>query len=94
MSYAKTGGQQRKALARKACSLRVFFKYLTNYTRQLDVNPVLNLDTPKTKIPAEIFDPEQSVALLQSADGKFAERDYCILTLCLTAGCGAPSWWG
>lgn len=88
MSYAKNRrSNNARALARKACSLRVFFKYLTNYTRQLDVNPVLNLDTPKTKksLP-KYLTLEQSVALLQSADGKFAERDYCILTLLLNCG--------
>jgi len=88
MSYVKNQrGNNARALARKACSLRVFFRYLTSYTHMLDVNPVLNLDTPKTKkaLP-KYLTLEQSIALLQSADGKFAERDYCILTLLLNCG--------
>ncbi|HPU58899.1 MAG TPA: tyrosine-type recombinase/integrase, partial [Candidatus Avimonas sp.] len=88
MSYVKNQrGNNARALARKACSLRGFFRYLTSYTHMLDVNPVLNLDTPKTKkaLP-KYLTLEQSIALLQSADGKFAERDYCILTLLLNCG--------
>ncbi len=76
-----------RALARKACSLRVFFRHLTNYTHQLEVNPVQNLDTPKTrKALPKYLTLEQSIALLQCPDGEFAERDYCILTLMLNCG--------
>ena len=35
--------------SRKVSSLRTFFKYLTNKTNQLDVNPVLELETPKLR---------------------------------------------
>ena len=52
MSYAKNRrGNNARALARKACSLGVFFKYLTNYTRQLDVNPFLTLIPQRQKNP-------------------------------------------
>jgi len=88
LSYAKNErGNHARALARKACSLRVFFRHLTNYTHQLDVNPVQNLDTPKArKSLPKYLTLEQSIQLLQSADGEFAERDYCILTLLLNCG--------
>ena len=88
MSYVKNErGNHAKTLARKASSLRVFFRHLTNYTHQLDVNPVQDLDTPKTKktLP-KYLTLEQSIALLQCADGEFAKRDYCMLTLLLNCG--------
>ena len=88
MSYAKNERQNHdKALARKACSLRVFFRHLTNYTHQLEYNPVQNLDTPKIrKALPKYLTLEQSIALLQSVNGEFAQRDYCMLTLLLNCG--------
>lgn len=73
--------------ARKSSSLRSFFRYLTNKTGQLKENPVLELDTPKTKkaLP-KYLTLEQSIELLNSVDGPFKERDYCILTLFLNCG--------
>lgn len=76
-----------KTRARKTSSLRMFFKYLTDYAHKLDQNPVQNLDTPKLKksLP-QYLTMEQSLALLGSASGDFAERDYCMLTLFLNCG--------
>lgn len=73
--------------ARKASSLRAFFKYLTNKTGQLKENPVLELDTPKLKksLP-KYLTLEQSLELLNSVEGPYKERDYCILTLFLNCG--------
>lgn len=73
--------------ARKSSSLRTFFRYLTNKTGQLKVNPVLELDTPKIKksLP-KYLTLEQSIELLNGVDGKYKERDYCILTLFLNCG--------
>ncbi|MCI9413767.1 MAG: tyrosine-type recombinase/integrase [Clostridiales bacterium] len=76
-----------KTLARKCVSLRMFFKHLTNYTHQLEQNPIQNLETPKSKktLP-KYLTLEQSNALLQSVDGEYPERDYCLLTLLLNCG--------
>lgn len=80
-------GNQSRALARKACALRVFFKHLTNYTHQMQTNPVENLETPRLrKTLPKYLTLEQSVDLLREPDGKFAERDYCMLTLLLNCG--------
>lgn len=78
---------QAAAQARKISSLRAFFRYLTNKTHQLKENPVLELDTPKQ----DQRDPkhltlEQSIDLLNAVEGKYMERDYCILTLFLNCG--------
>lgn len=73
--------------ARKTTALRMFFKYLTDYAHHLEHNPVQNLETPKQKksLP-QYLSLEQSMALLQSASGDFAERDYCMLMLFLNCG--------
>ena len=76
-----------KTRARKTSSLRMFFKYLTDYAHKLEKNPLQNLDTPKLKksLP-QYLTLDQSIALLSNVSGEFAERDYCMLTLFLNCG--------
>lgn len=73
--------------SRKVSSLRSFFKYLTNKTGKLSVNPVEELETPKQKKALPKFlTLEQSLELLSKVEGKTRERDYCILVLFLNCG--------
>lgn len=73
--------------ARKASAIRMFFKYLTSKTGQLKENPVRELETPKTKqVLPKYLTLEQSLELLQNVDGKYKERDFCILVLFLNCG--------
>ncbi len=73
--------------ARKACSLRVFYRYLTNKVHLLQNNPLEELETPKIgKTLPKYCTLEESVRLLQAVDGPNRERDYCILTLFLNCG--------
>ena len=73
--------------ARKIATLRSFFNYLTNKKHLLDVNPIKDLDTPKTmKTLPKYLTLDESVSLLESVDGKNRERDFCILTLFLNCG--------
>ena len=88
LSYCKTDRQNNASTrARKTSSLRSFFKYLTNKTGQLAVNPVEELDTPKLKkaLP-KYLTLEESLELLRAIDGEYKERDYCIITLFLNCG--------
>lgn len=73
--------------ARKVSSLRSFFKYLTNKAMLIKENPTLELEVPKSKhgLP-KYLTLEQSIDMLNSVDGQFKERDYCILTLFLNCG--------
>lgn len=73
--------------ARKASTLRIFFKYLTVNVHLIDVNPAEQLDTPKLKksLPVHLT-LEECMTLLNSVDGPFKERDYCILVLFLNCG--------
>ncbi len=73
--------------ARKASTLRVYFRYLTNTRHILAENPAAELDTPKTKkaLP-KYLTLEESKKLLSVVDGEYRERDYCIITLFLNCG--------
>ncbi len=86
-SAATTYGNTAKTRARKMASLRAFFKYYCDKTKQIAVNPVANIDIPKTqKSLPKFLSLNESVKLLESVDGKYKERDYCILTLFLNCG--------
>lgn len=73
--------------ARKVATIRSYFKYLTVKTKQLDKNPVADLDAPKTaKTLPRYLSLDESMQLLSSVDGIHKERDYCIITLFLNCG--------
>ena len=73
--------------ARMITSLKGFYRYLTVKTKQLTVDPVQDLDTPKLqKSLPHYLTLEESRRLLSAVDGKNRERDYCIL--CLFLNCG------
>lgn len=73
--------------ARKSSTLKTYFKYLTNNKGILKNDPTALLESPKTKkeMP-KYLSLDESMALLNSVDGKNYERDYCILTLFLNCG--------
>ena len=73
--------------ARKTCTMRVYFKYLTTRANLLTVNPAEQLDSPKLKssLPKHLS-LEESLTLLQAVDGEHCSRDYAILTLFLNCG--------
>jgi len=88
MNYAKNERENtNKTRARKTTSLRTFFRYLTDYSHQLEHNPTRNLETPRPKksLP-KYLSLEQSFELLHAVKGEFAQRDYCMLTLLLNCG--------
>ncbi len=73
--------------ARKIATIRSFYKYLTLKTKQLEVNPVADLDSPRTtKTLPRYLTLEESKRLLEAVDGINRERDYCII--CLFLNCG------
>jgi len=88
MNYLTTERHNKAATrSRKVSSLRTFFKYLTNKTGKLAVNPVAELETPKLKqsLP-KYLTLEQSLELLSKVEGPTKERDYCMLVLFLNCG--------
>ena len=73
--------------ARKTSTLRIFFKYMSSQTHQIENNPALMLEAPKVKqsLPKHLT-LEDSFELLNSVDGPNKQRDYCILALFLNCG--------
>lgn len=73
--------------ARKASTIRIFFKYLKNQAHIIDSNPAELLETPKTaKTLPKHLSLEDSIELLYSVDGPNSARDFCILTIFLNCG--------
>lgn len=72
--------------ARKAVAIKRFYRYL-EVNDKIKENRIAFLESPQTKksLP-KYLTLEQSVKLLNSVDGKFKERDFCILTLFLNCG--------
>ena len=75
------------ARARKLSAIKSFYKYLTVRTKQLQENPVADLEYPKLrKSLPKYLTMEQSAALLKSVSGPNEKRDYAILMLFLNCG--------
>lgn len=86
-SRAPEYGISASSRARKLSAIKSFFKYLTVRTKQLQDNPVADLEYPKLrKSLPKYLTMEQSAALLQAVSGPNAKRDYAILMLFLNCG--------
>lgn len=79
----------KKSRARKTTSIKSFYSYLTDKKHLLPSNPLKELERPndreKNPMP-KYLTLEQSIELLNAVEGKFKERDYCILTFFLNCG--------
>lgn len=77
--------------ARKASSIRIFFKYLTQKEGILEINPAQNLENPKLdkRLP-KYLSLDDSKKLLETTanedENRNAKRDYAIITLFLNCG--------
>ena len=90
MNWLQRERQNNKAArARKTTSIKSFYNYITNKKHLLDIDPLKDLERPNTReknpLP-KYLTLEQSIELLNSVDGQFKERDYCILTFFLNCG--------
>ena len=86
-SPAPDQGISAPARARKLSAIKSFYKYLTVRTKQLQENPVADLEYPKIrKSLPKYLTMEQSAALLRSVSGQNQVRDYAILMLFLNCG--------
>lgn len=80
-------GIEASARARKLSAIKSFYKYLTVRTKQLQENPVADLEYPKIrKSLPRYLTLEQSSALLSSVSGVNQVRDYAILMIFLNTG--------
>lgn len=75
------------ARARKLSAIKSFFKYLTTRTKQLEENPVQDLEYPKIrKSLPRYLTLEESQRLLHAVQGPNAKRDFAILMIFLNCG--------
>ena len=79
-----------KARARKAVSIRQFFKYLTDNKQWFEVSPAakLELPSPKNPLPKHLTIEQANQLLTECSDIKdwSDARDYCIITFFLNCG--------
>ena len=80
-------GIEAAARARKLSAIKSFYKYLTVRTKQLQDNPVADLEYPKLrKSLPRYLTLEQSASLLNAVSGTNQTRDYAILMIFLNCG--------
>lgn len=76
--------------ARKVSTIRIFFKYLSQKAKLIDINPAQNLETPKLgkRIPKylSLDESKQLLETVQCDGNRNRKRDYCIITLFLNCG--------
>lgn len=76
--------------ARKAASIRVFFSYLTQKEKLLEINPAQGLETPKIdkRLPKylSLDESKQLLAVTKSESDENKERDFAMITLFLNCG--------
>ncbi len=76
-----------KTRARKASTLRSFYKWIVYKKHLLSNNPLEHLELPKIDKTLPKYLPlDDCLRLLNSIDGKYKERDYCIVTFFLNCG--------
>ncbi|MBQ1736142.1 MAG: tyrosine recombinase XerC [Lachnospiraceae bacterium] len=86
-SISESRGISSASRARKLSAIKSFYKYLTVRTKQLDENPVQELEYPKLrKSLPRYLTLEESTALLRSVDGPNKARDFAILMIFLNCG--------
>ena len=96
LQYLKMCYQSKPAtIARKASTIRIFFKYMCNKTKKLPTNPAQDLETPKIgqRLP-KYLTLEQSKELLETAskpnishgNHDNSERNFAMITLLLNCG--------
>lgn len=80
-------GIEPAARSRKLSAIKSFYKYLTVRTKQLQENPVADLEYPKLrKSLPKYLTVAQASALLEAVSGQNAKRDYAILMIFLNCG--------
>ena len=94
-AFLQYSGSVRKNLwaakARKLVTIRMFYRYLVNKTKQLEVNPAADIESPKPrKALPKFLTLEESISLLDEIkndrSSRTVVRDYAIVTLFLNCG--------
>lgn len=73
--------------ARRASSIKTFFKYLHLIREDISADPTEKLEFPRQKKELPKFmQADECITLLNSINGKNKERDYCIIVIFLNCG--------
>ena len=84
-------GNMWSAKARKLSAIKAFFKFLTVKRKLLEVNPAIDIESPKPKkaLP-KVLTEQEAIMLLDAVkndkESKSVARDYAIITLFLNCG--------
>lgn len=80
-------GMTSRSRARKAASVKSFYKYLFSKAKIIDVNPAMELEAPKlAKELPRYLSLEESKRLLSVIDGRYHERDFAMVIILLNCG--------
>ncbi len=80
-------GNDTRARARKISALRSFYRYYCDKLQLIEDNPTKSLDAPKARKELPKFlTLKESLDLLNSIEGPYYHRDYCIIALFLNCG--------
>jgi len=80
-------GMSSRSRARKAASVKSFYKYLFSKAKIIDVNPAMELESPKlSKELPRYLSLDESKRLLSVIDGRYHTRDFAIIILFLNCG--------
>ena len=80
-------GMSSRSRARKAASLKSFYKYLFSKVKVIKSNPAIELESPKlAKELPRYLSLDESKRLLASIDGRYHERDFAIVIIFLNCG--------
>ena len=74
--------------SRKVAAIKSFFKYITNKKKYIDINPSIELESPKLakKQPVYLNLEESQLFLKSIQTGTHQYRDYCIMMIFLNCG--------
>ncbi len=76
-----------RSRARKAASVKSFYKYLFSKAKVIKINPAAELESPKlSKELPRYLSLEESRRLLSSVDGRYHARDFAIIIIFLNCG--------
>jgi site-specific recombinase XerD len=80
-------GMSSRSRARKAASVKSFYKYLFSKAKVIETNPAMELEAPKlAKELPRYLSLEESKRLLSAVDGRYHARDFAIIILFLNCG--------
>ncbi|MBN2558379.1 MAG: tyrosine recombinase XerC [Clostridia bacterium] len=88
MTYlSRSRGASSRSRARKAATVKSFYKYLFSKARLIPSNPAQELESPRlSKELPRYLSLEESKTLLACIDGRYHSRDFAIIVMLLNCG--------